>query len=284
MRAVPGGSTTLFVDGSPLDPDATLHGSALREGALVSLDDPSGCLTPEPLGLVEIRVVSGPGAGVVHRLGAGEHDTGSGAGRGRPAGRPAGAGPEPLMVRVLADGSVTVMAYDGVSATLDRADLLAATTWEPSAQLAVGESLLELAMPSPADAAVEPSSDGTSLDYNRPPRLLPPLRQTRFRLQGQPADQERRPLPIIMVIVPIVTSVAMAYIFHRWFMLLFGFLSPVSLLGSHLYDKRAGRRSHRKRLADYRETKAAIEADATSALLDERAARRAACPDPPRCC
>lgn len=175
---------TLYVDGEPLDPESTLHDAALREGTLVSLGDPSGCLNTE------------------------------------------------------------------------------------------------LAVPSPADVAVEPSADGTSLDYNRPPRLLPPLRQTRFRLPARPGEQDRRPLPIVMAIVPLVMSVVMASVFHRWYVLLFGLMSPVALVGSHFYDRKAGRRSHRKRLADYRETKTAVEADAMNALLAEQNARRVACPDP----
>jgi S-DNA-T family DNA segregation ATPase FtsK/SpoIIIE len=178
------GLATLYVDGRPLAPGATLHGSVLREGTLVSIGDPAGCANAE---------------------------------------------------------------------------------FAPSG---------------PADAAVEPSADGTSLDYNRPPRLLPPLRQTRFRLPGRPVDQERRPLPIVMAVVPLVMSVVMASVFHRWYMLLFGFMSPLALVGSHFYDRKVGRKSHRKKLADYRETRAAIEEDAKSALLAERTARRAALPDP----
>ena len=67
-------------------------------------------------------------------------------------------------------------------------------------------------------------------------------------------------------------------------MLIFGLLSPVSLIGSYYYDKRAGRKSHRKRVADYRETKARVEADAEQALVEERAALGASAPDPPRRC
>ena len=36
------------------------------------------------------------------------------------------------------------------------------------------------------DAALEPSPDGAWLDYNRPPRLLPPERQNTFRLPAAP--------------------------------------------------------------------------------------------------
>jgi len=230
-----------------------------------------------PDGLVEIRVVSGPGAGVVHRLGVGEHDIG-----GSPASAVPLADPQvpaqALTVEVDPDGTARVAPRAGVAAELEREPLLVTAPWPPRAQLAIAGTLLELATPTPADAAVEPSADG--LDYNRPPRLLPPLRQTRFRLPPEPKEQERRPLPIIMAVVPLVMAVAMVLIFGRWYFIMFGLLSPISLIGSYYYDKRAGRQSHRRRLQDYRETKAAVEADATEALWLERTARRDDFPDP----
>jgi DNA segregation ATPase FtsK/SpoIIIE, S-DNA-T family len=184
-RDVNGGAMSLFVDGVALEADETLHGSAIREGSVISLDDASGCPPLDP---------------------------------------PPG--------------------------------------------------------PSPAVAAVEPSSDGAALDYNRAPRLLAPLRQTRFRLPAKPREQDRRPLPIVMAIAPLIMAGVMVLVFGRWYFVIFALLSPVSLIGSHLHDKRSGRKSHRKLLAEYRETKAAIEADATSALSAERIARRTTFPDP----
>jgi len=181
LAAVLGRATgALFVDGAPLDPDATLHASALREGSMVSLDQ------------------------------AGDHPV----------------------------------------------------------------------APTGAEVTLEPSTDGAGLDFNRPPRLLPPLRQTRFRLPAKPREQDRRPLPVVMAIVPLVMAAVMVLVFKRWYFVIFGLLSPVSLIGTHVYDKRTGRKSHRVLLAGYRETKAAIEADAASALRAEQIARRVSFPDP----
>ncbi|WP_153183309.1 hypothetical protein, partial [Streptomyces sp. E5N91] len=70
-QAGTGGAPLVYVDGYAVDPSATVVGSPLREGAVVSLQDPSGCLPGEPTGLVELRVVGGPGAGFVHRGGVG---------------------------------------------------------------------------------------------------------------------------------------------------------------------------------------------------------------------
>lgn len=75
-----GGSSAplAYVDGYALDPGATVVGSPLRDGAVVSLHDPAGCILGEPTGVVEFRVAGGPAAGAVHRLGVGRYDIGSG--------------------------------------------------------------------------------------------------------------------------------------------------------------------------------------------------------------
>ena len=86
----------LYVSGQPIPPQLSLPESPIRDGAVLSLGSPEGGVTPEPGGLVEIRVVSGPGAGSIYWLPAGYADIGSGPVRrvrlgqgGRPA-RPAG--------------------------------------------------------------------------------------------------------------------------------------------------------------------------------------------------
>ncbi|MEV0639624.1 FtsK/SpoIIIE domain-containing protein [Streptomyces sp. NPDC050619] len=71
-------SVQAYVDGYGLDPDANVVGSPLRDGVVVSLHDPAGCLLGEPTGVVEFRVAGGPAAGAVHRLGVGRYDIGSG--------------------------------------------------------------------------------------------------------------------------------------------------------------------------------------------------------------
>src|SRR5262245_41572094 len=176
-----GGHATVFVDGRPVNPRRTLAGSPLREGCVVSLGDPAGCVPPEPAGIVEIRAAGGPAAGSVHRLNVGQVEIGR----------------SPLAhirlndselpehaARVSVDsrGSVRVAPFDGVSATLDRVPLTGSADWQPGTQLAVGASLLDLGPYEPPDAALEPSEDGAGFDFNRPPRLLPSRRETHFRL------------------------------------------------------------------------------------------------------
>ncbi|MFE9686007.1 FtsK/SpoIIIE domain-containing protein [Streptomyces sp. NPDC006285] len=299
------GSPIAYVDGHPVDPSATIATSPLREGAVVSLYDPAGCLPGEPTGLVELRVASGPAAGSVHRLGIGRYDIGSGPAAALRIDDPELA-PRALTLSVATDGTCQVAVHDhrddhgngrgdgrgndhGAAADGDDKDRPAVTLdgeplegrdWPLGAQIAVGNTLLELDRYSPPNAALKWSEDGTGLDYNRPPRLQPPERQTRFKLPAKPRDFEARPLPWLMAITPLVGAVVAVMIFGRWYYLIMALLSPVILFGNYFMDKKHGRTSHAKQVKEYKEHKERIEKDAQDALVDERLDRRQAVPDP----
>ncbi|MDQ0776576.1 S-DNA-T family DNA segregation ATPase FtsK/SpoIIIE [Streptomyces aurantiacus] len=277
-----GGAPVAYVDGHPVDPSATVGTSALREGAVVSLHDPAGCLPGEPTGLVELRVAGGPAAGSVHRLGIGRYDIGSG-----PASSVRVDDPElaarALTLSVATDGTCQVALHgddkDKEGVTLD-GEPVKGTDWPLGAQIAVGNTLFELDRYTPPNAALKWSEDGTGLDYNRPPRLQPPERQTRFKLPAPPHDFEARPLPWLMALTPLVGAVVAVMIFGRWYYLIMALLSPLILFGNYFMDKKHGRKSHAKQVKEYKEHKERIEKDAQDALVDERLDRRQAVPDP----
>jgi len=272
-------SVPLYIDYQRVAPGLTLAGSPLRDGSVISLGSPEGCLYPEPTGLVEIRVAGGPASGAVHRLSLGETDVGSGQ---AVAIRVA----DPLMpefaLHIAVDrlGGCQVAPHAGTQATLDGEPLTAAAQWQPGQQIAVGATLLGLAPYEPPDAALHPSQDGAGIDFNRPPRLLPPERMTRFQLPMPPAQSERRPLPVLMAVVPVLMGVAMAVFMHMIYMLAMCALSPVMLIGNHITERKHGRKSYAQKMAEYREHKARITRDARQALDAERIAWRADCPDP----
>jgi len=177
----------LFVDGQRLNPASTLAESLIRDGAVVSLGSPAGCLPPLPAGLV--------------------------------------------------------------------------------AQTRPGVALAR-------------SADGVGIDFNRPPRLLPPEQAIRVTLPVPPTPADRRPLPILMVVLPLVMGVAMAFLLHQIYLLAMAGLSPVLLIGSALSERKHGKRSTAARESEYAERKARIRHDVAEALNAERSARREQCPDP----
>ncbi|MEU6070403.1 FtsK/SpoIIIE domain-containing protein [Streptomyces sp. NPDC047082] len=278
-QAPAGNLPLVYVDGYAVDPGATVVGSPLREGAVVSLQDPAGCLPGEPSGLVELRVVGGPGAGFVHRLGVGRHDIGSGPASYIRIDDPE-LDPRALTLSVATEGTCRVSVHqdqDGVTLDGEKID---GDSWPLGAQIALGNTLLELARYSPPNAALKWSDDGVGLDYNRPPRLRPPDRPTKFRLPGPPREYEARPLPWLMALTPLVGSVVSVLIFHRWYYLIMAGLSPVMLFANYFMDKKHGRKSHAKQVKEYKEQKERIEKDAQDALTTERLDRRNANPDP----
>ncbi|MCU8589938.1 FtsK/SpoIIIE domain-containing protein [Streptomyces sp. A13(2022)] len=277
-----GGAPLVYVDGYAVDPSATVVGSPLREGAVVSLQDPSGCLPGEPTGLVELRVVGGPGAGFVHRLGVGKYDIGSG-----PAAYVKIEDPEvearALTLSVSSDGACKVVVHgDKEKVTLDGESVKDRDSeeWPLGGQIGVGNSLVELARYAPPNAALKWSEDGVGLDYNRPPRLRPPQRQTSFRLPSPPREYEARPLPWLMALTPLVGAVIAVAVFGRWYYLIMAGLSPILLFANYFNDKKHGRKSHAKQVKEYEEQKERIEKDARDALVAERDDRRQAVPDP----
>jgi DNA segregation ATPase FtsK/SpoIIIE, S-DNA-T family len=134
--------------------------------------------------------------------------------------------------------------------------------------------------PAPADAVRTGSAGGSGLEFNRPPRLLPPGRAAAFTLPVPPPAQERRPLPILMAALPLVMGVAMAVLLHQVYLLAMAGLSPVMLVGSALSERRQGRKTTAARQREYAEHKARITRDAADAVAAELAALREQCPDP----
>ncbi|AWZ15949.1 FtsK/SpoIIIE domain-containing protein [Streptomyces sp. ICC1] len=269
----------VYVDGSAVDPALALSASPLREGVVVSLGDPAGCWPGEPGGLVELRVVGGPGAGTVHRLGVGRYDIGRGAAAALRVERDPELAERALTLSVAMDGSCKVTVHGKAAVTLDGAEP-EDEAWPLGVQLAIGNSLLELTRYTPPDAALKWSEDGAAFDYNRPPRLRPPERTTNFALASRPRENEARPLPWLMAVFPLVTAVVMVLVMGRWYYMIMAVLSPIIIVANHFMDKKHGRKSHAKLLEEWEEHKARIEKDAQEALVAERTDRRRAIPDP----
>lgn len=269
----------LHVGGWHVDPELPLGASPLRDGAVVSVATPGACPPPPEQGTTELRVVGGPDAGGVYRLGPGIAVIGSGPDswiRLADSTLPASA----AEVEVALDGGVVVRPVFGSSATLDSEPLAEERCWRHRSLLAVGQSLVELRPPTFPDTALRPAEDGSGLDYNRPPRLVPPPRPTTFALPSRPRKSEGRPLPWIMALVPLVGSVTMAIVMDRMIFMVLAILSPIALVGNHFYDKRHGKKSHRRVMEDYHRRRASIERQARRAMAEELAARRTAASDP----
>lgn len=323
----------LFVGATELDPAHLVADGALRHGALVGLGAPLAWTLDEPTGVVDVRVVSGPGAGTVRRLGPGRHLVGAGAGAsveleaaeqvlldvapdGTVVAQPATGGaagervPAPDRVRPL-DGPVVVRRRGGGAATvatragrrsapaepesdrlsvdpsadrgvveLDRQPLVEPATWEPGLTLAVGSCLLEVSVPTAPDASLSRSPAGATMDFNRPPRMLPAPLTTEFSLPKEPQRPARQPIPVLVVIAPMVMGLGMYLVTQKIYTLLFVALSPLMMIANWWQGRRSSGTRYKEQVAEHRARRARVEEAAFEALLAEREARRRAAPDP----
>ncbi|MFI8993015.1 FtsK/SpoIIIE domain-containing protein [Streptomyces sp. NPDC053542] len=152
--------------------------------------------------------------------------------------------------------------------------------WPLGGELRMGEYLLRVAEPTEADAAVTASEDGAYLDFNRPPRIVPPLVPERFTLPSPPVPPARRTIPLLVVIAPLFMGVGMVVFLHSYFYLMFAFFSPVLAIGNWISSKRSGWRDFLTSVANYRARRASLEEDVKDMVARERGLRVAAGPDP----
>jgi Na+-transporting methylmalonyl-CoA/oxaloacetate decarboxylase gamma subunit len=181
-----------------------------------------------------------------------------------------------------------VAPYPGIQATIDRTPMTGPGAWLPGQQIAIGSTLIGLAGYEPPDAALHPSEDGTGIDFNRPPRLLPPARVTKFRLPSPPDKQARRSLPILTAIAPMIMGVGMYFLTHEIYMLAMCGMSPLMMVFSYLNSKKEGKQSYAQKMAEYasarsRSSGTPSRRSTRSGYKNARTAptRRPCCPSPP---
>ena len=186
-------------------------------------------------------------------------------------------------VRVSLDASVRVRPIAlREPPELDRvalSDAAADTEWPEARQLRIGDSRYEQAAVRQPDAMIEVSPEGEWLDYNRPPRLLPPEARTSFRLPAEPAPARPSPMPWITALLPAGLGLVMMAVMKNSSYLLMAFFSPVMMVGNWMNGRRTGKIGHRRMQAEYVEHLAVAELEIGHAIDAERLRLRASSPD-----
>jgi len=268
----------LWADGVPCDPGAPAA-SLLRDGMRVTVDESIGPFMRggEPSGRYEVRVCAGPGAGRVARLGVGSATVGSAPGSTVSVQDPA-LPATACRVSMAADGSVTLVGAPGVALTMENEPVERERPWPLRAQVKVGESVLVLDVPSAPDAHLSPMGEG-GLAYNRPPRLstLPP--RVRLYVPQAPKRGEGARFQLLTAVVPLAFGLAMYFMVHQIYMLLFCLMSPIMLAGQWLSESREGKRKDQNESKNYKAELAKHEEELEAARLSDQRERRANYPD-----
>ncbi len=284
QRAAPG--QALWLNGGQADPWAPAA-RMLRDGAVVALDHRAAGATVrgEPTGVVEVRLIGGPSAGVVHRLGYGTVTVGASpdshirlAGVGLPAYAarltvgPGGTG-VPVVVEPLHSGP------DAVPLLVEGERVTGQRNLSFGMIIKIGANVLEIRQPQPPDAHLSAADDG-GLAYNRPPRIAPPARAPRIEVPAEPTRAERVRLQLLAALLPLLLGAVMVKVTRQWTYGLFMLMSPVMIIGQWMSDRRHGRSSYKKAMREYRQRWAELEDVIAAARVAEEAQRRHDAPDP----
>ncbi|MFG1703432.1 FtsK/SpoIIIE domain-containing protein [Nonomuraea sp. M3C6] len=313
----PGGQVpALWRNGRPLDPRARAA-AVLRDGDKVTLDAhlARATIIEEPGGVAEVRVVGGPAAGAVHRLGLGVHVIGSDPTCAMAVADPALA-PEAVAVRVTPDAITVERAWREPGAApklklkgrwadevaelsarvaeraaaefaadygeipeLDGRPLNEPVEWPDQAVLTCGSSVFVLTSIEPRDAHLAPRAEG-GVSYNRPPRLRRPEPERKLVKPKEPSRNEGLRLQLLAALLPAVLGVTLAFALKQPYYLLVALMTPVIMIGQWWSDRRHGKKQHKKAIKEYKEQLQAYDEAVERARVADEAARRSDAPDP----
>ncbi|WP_189269310.1 FtsK/SpoIIIE domain-containing protein [Streptomyces fuscichromogenes] len=271
-----GGGPTLYVGSVPADPGTTIQEAGIRDGMDLGLGIPVPG-EPAPEGRTEVRLVSGPGAGTVFRLMPGDYDIGGSP--TCPIRLTGDAPPRAARVRVRVDGSAQLSALEGV--LLDGKPVPEDAAWQAGSQLEVGAHLLELTAQPTRRAPLTVAPDGIGLEFNRPPRFLPPAAGAKFRLPAPPTKPDKRPIPLLpILLLPAGSATVAILVTHRWSFVFIALLSPIAALASQFSGRKQAMVKYLQQKKEHEETLSRVKADINDAVLGEQLNLRLSLPDP----
>ncbi|HET7801588.1 MAG TPA: FtsK/SpoIIIE domain-containing protein, partial [Humibacillus xanthopallidus] len=261
-----------------LDDDAVLGLPPLLRGAVIVAARPHRSGMPSSgLGLADLRVVGGPGAGRTVSLGRGEHILG----------RSTSCSVRLDDVEVsrahcllsVGGGEITVRDLQPANPSLlDDAPLsVEGAVLRPESVLRVGSTTLVLRQRSTRSVA-HGIREGRVLVHARP-RFARRAPRVEITTPEAPRRPEGSRLPLLASVAPLVLSGALALAMRSPVMLLFALMSPVLLIGQWWSDRRHGRLSHRRLLRQHRESLEAAQRQMRDALAEEVRQRRTEHPD-----
>jgi S-DNA-T family DNA segregation ATPase FtsK/SpoIIIE len=268
--------------GELLDGETPLGGAGIRWGDRLVLGVAAG--EPTHVGSaarVELAIGGGPCAGERFELGDGVHRLGRDAGMEIAIADPS-ISRHHLDLRVgesgvsVADaGSSNGTALNGRA--LERGGFV---TLRERDELELGRTLLRLHPLEGAPGHGLTQRDGR-LDFNRPPRVNPPVAPLERELHAPPSRARKARLPLAASLVPLGAGLLLFVLLKSPVMLAFAGLAPLMALSTFISDRRGGRKSFARESAEFRAELEQALAEMARALEDEAVRRRAESPDAP---
>ena len=276
-----GHGPALWAGGQQIPPD-TPAARALRDGAVVTTIERAAAATSlaEPGGVAELRVIGGPEAGTVHRLGPGVTTFGSDAAcqvRLQAPGVPGYAGT--ITVAWGLNEPALEPAGPHAQLLLDGRAVEGPFTWPFGGVLRVATTALQLTRPEAPDAHLSPAGGG--LAYHRPPRFRPDLKPVKIGVPAEPKKGHGLGAAMLLsALVPMAMGGVMVYLTKQWIYSLFMLMSPVMVLGHWASGRKQRGGSHRRKMRAYTAQMAEIEAKLEQTRAADEKRRREDAMDP----
>jgi S-DNA-T family DNA segregation ATPase FtsK/SpoIIIE len=171
-------------------------------------------------------------------------------------------------------GGVTVTDAGSTNGTwLDDEPVAAPLVWRPGCTLRAGGSRLVL---SETDPERPTPHQRTVARRARSPEVALPAAELRTPARSLP--QPPTGVPVLVWVIPLLVSGALAAVLRMPYLLLFGLMAPAMSLGTHLSERRRHRRETERAVADHVVAVERTRAEAEQALESERAARERRAP------
>jgi S-DNA-T family DNA segregation ATPase FtsK/SpoIIIE len=119
------------------------------------------------------------------------------------------------------------------------------------------------------------------LDFNRPPRVRPPVTPFARDLPAPPSKARKGRLPLAASLVPLGAGLLLFLLLKSPIMLAVAGLSPIMALSTFISDRRGGKKSFARKSAEFRVGLNEALSELVQALEDEATRRRAQSPDAP---
>jgi DNA segregation ATPase FtsK/SpoIIIE, S-DNA-T family len=119
------------------------------------------------------------------------------------------------------------------------------------------------------------------IDFNRPPRVSPPIAPFERDLGAPPSKARKGRLPLAASLVPLGAGLLLFLLLKSPVMLAVAGLAPIMAVSTFISDRRGGKKSFTREAAEFRAALKQALAELAQALADEAIRRRAESPDAP---
>ncbi len=274
------GPLPLWDERGPLPVENPLSSTGLHDGARLGVGRPGGASRDQLGGGTELRVVGGPTAGLVVRLGIGRAVIGRH--QSCDISVPdAEMSREHAELQLSADGTMTLRDLGSSNGTSLEGTALGSTAvpFAPGQVVQAGASYFSVHPVEPLDGDL--ADDGQcGYVFNRRYRIRRPSPAVDIEFPVAQVEEDRSGFPWLMMGAPLVLAIGMAALLHRPEYLLLAVMSPVMTVGSTLHDRQNRKRQGARAAATFDQKQADADQQALVAVQEERDRRRADAPDP----